>query len=213
MDKRGVQDGASNEMKMRTAIYCRVSTEEQLTGYSIAAQLNACRKLCVDRGWEIAGEFIEEGVSGKTFADRPKWQAFMQSARLHRFDVLVAHKIDRFSRSTIIDSLQTLKDLKALDVAFVSASEPIDFASPYGEFMLLAMLWFARHYLANLSSEVTKGRRKRAESGKSNANRPPFGYLRINGDDIPDESTRHYIVSAFSNTQAAQTLMLTFRVG
>lgn len=174
---------------MRAAIYARVSTEEQLTGYSIDAQLNACRKLCLDRGWGVAAEFVEEGESGKTFAQRPQWQMFMAGARAGSFDVLVTHKIDRFSRATIIDSLQTLQTLKGLSVSFISASEPIDFTSSYGEFMLLAMLWFARHYLMNLSSEVAKGRRRRAEKGKSNANRPPFGYKRIDGEDVFDPAT------------------------
>lgn len=182
---------------MKAAIYARVSTEEQLTGYSIAAQLEACRRLCLERGYSIAAEFVEEGESGKTFAQRPQWQAFMREAQAGAFNVLVTHKIDRFSRATILDALSTLQELKACGVTFTSASEPIDLAQPFGEFMLLSLLYFARHYLMNLSSEVTKGRRKRAESGKSNANRPPFGYRRINGEDMPDESTRHYIVAAF----------------
>lgn len=181
----------------KAAIYARVSTEEQLTGYSIAAQVDACRKLCEDRGWIVAAEFVEGGESGKTFSQRPQWQAFMQGARNGAYDVLVCHKIDRFSRATILDSLQTLKDLKALGITFTSASEPIDLTTPYGEVMLLLMLWFARQYLTNLSGEVTKGRRKRAESGRSNANRPPFGYKRVNGEDVPDEATSQYVQAAF----------------
>lgn len=182
---------------MRACIYARVSKEEQLEGYSIDAQIAACRKLCKDREWTLAAELTEEGESGKTFEQRTRWREFMQRARAGEFDVLVCHKIDRFSRTTILDSLQTLKDLKALGVTFASASEPIDFSTPYGELMLVLMLWFARQYLTNLSSEVTKGRRGRAESGRSNANRPPFGYKRIEGEDVPDEATRHTIVAAF----------------
>jgi hypothetical protein len=50
----------------------------------------------------------------------------------------------------------------------------------------------------NLSSEVTKGRRRRAERGKSNANRPPFGYRRNPaGEDEPDPKTRHLAASMF----------------
>jgi hypothetical protein len=143
----------------KAAIYARVSTEEQLTGYSIAAQVEACRKLCADHGWTVAAEFVEGGESGKTFAQRPQWQAFMQGARNGEYQVLVCHKIDRFSRATILDSLQTLKDLKELGINFTSASEPIDLTTPYGEVMLLLMLWFARQYLTNLSGEVTTRRR------------------------------------------------------
>lgn len=188
---------------MRAVIYARVSKEEQLEGYSIDAQIAACRNLCRDREWTIAEELTEEGESGKTFEHRTRWREFMQRARAGEFDVLVCHKIDRFSRATILDSLQTLKDLKALGVSFISAGEPIDFTSSYGEFMLLAMLWFARQYLTNLSAEVTKGRRGRAESGRSNANRPPFGYHRNDaGDDEPDPRTQGFAIAMFERYES-----------
>ena len=188
---------------MKAAIYARVSTEEQLTGYSIDAQLNACRKLCMDRGWSIAAEFTEQGESGKSFERRTRWREFMQAARNGDFDVLVTHKIDRFSRATILDSLQTLQTLKALNITFASASEPIDLTQPFGEFMLVSLLFFARHYLTNLSSEVTKGRRGRAESGRSNANRPPFGYRRNDaGDDEPDPQTLHFARAMFERYES-----------
>jgi site-specific DNA recombinase len=183
----------------RCAIYARVSTQEQTEGYSIDAQLEACRSLATARGWTVEAEYIEPGESGKTFESRPQWQAFVASARAGQFDVLVAHKIDRFSRASILDSLSALEDLRSYKVAFVSASEPIDFASPYGELLLVMTLWFARTYLVNLSAEVTKGRRKRAESGKSNANRPPFGYLRnADGDDVVDPETCDIATAAFA---------------
>lgn len=184
---------------MRAAIYCRVSKQDQVDGYSLDQQLDACRRLCRERGWTIAAEFIEPGESGKTFAQRPKWLEFMQAARAGAFDVLVSHKIDRFSRATVIDALTTLDELRrSMGVSFASASEPIDLTTPYGELILMMLLWLARHYLLNLSNEVKKGRRGRAESGRSNANRPPFGYVRnADGDDVPDEATRGYAVATF----------------
>ena len=37
----------------RVALYVRVSSEEQLEGYSLDAQVRAARGFCADRGWEI----------------------------------------------------------------------------------------------------------------------------------------------------------------
>ena len=183
---------------LRACIYTRVSKEEQLEGYSIEAQQEACRKLCADRGWVISLDLVEPGESAKNFEQRERWQEVMQAARAGRFDVLVTHKIDRFSRSTILDSLRALEDLRGYGVSFVSASEPIDFTSSVGEVLLVLFLWFARNYLTNLSAEVTKGRHGRAQSGRSNANRPPFGYKRIkSGDDVPDPKTRRWAIAMF----------------
>jgi site-specific DNA recombinase len=184
---------------MQAVIYARVSTEEQLGGYSIEAQLDACRKVCRDRGWTIECEYVEPGESAKNFERREKWQELMHTARARRFDVLVCHKIDRFSRATILDSLSALDELRSHKISFVSASEPIDFTTSHGELTLVLFLWFARHYLINLSAEITKGRRKRAESGRSNANHPPFGYLRNeDGEDLPDPKTRNLAAAMFN---------------
>lgn len=54
------------------AIYCRVSTEEQLNdGYSIPAQLQTLRQYTQLYGWEIAEEYVDEGISGKNISGRP----------------------------------------------------------------------------------------------------------------------------------------------
>ena len=45
----------------RTALYCRVSTGEQ----SVDPQLLQLRPYAEARGLEVAGEYLDEGVSGK----------------------------------------------------------------------------------------------------------------------------------------------------
>ena len=60
-----------NEIK-RVAIYCRVSTEEQASeGYSITAQLQTLRNYAGLYGWQVVKEYVDEGVSGKTFQVAP----------------------------------------------------------------------------------------------------------------------------------------------
>ena len=43
----------------QAALYCRVSKEEQVEGYSLDAQKRAFRKLTVERGWDIYSEYVE----------------------------------------------------------------------------------------------------------------------------------------------------------
>jgi hypothetical protein len=43
---------------MRVAIYPRVSREEQVQGYSLAAQLEACRAYAAAQGWEVVAEVV-----------------------------------------------------------------------------------------------------------------------------------------------------------
>ena len=177
---------ALNLIVARAVIYIRVSSEMQLDGYSLEAQLAACRKLALERGWEVVGVYIEEGVSAKT-TERPKFRELLRDARGGRFDVVIVHKLDRFSRS-VVDVLGTLHDLEALRVSFVSATEQFDFTTPMGRVMLTMLAAFAQWYLDNLSAETSKGKQARAEAGMWNGD-VPFGYKvrykKDGGDGVP----------------------------
>lgn len=85
---------------MRAALYARVSSEEQVEGYSIDAQRRAFRQLCVEKNWTIYREYIEEGKSAHTddLRKRPIFREAINDALAGKYDVLVVHKIDRFSR-------------------------------------------------------------------------------------------------------------------
>ena len=51
---------------IRAGLYARVSTEEQVEGYSLDAQRRAFKILVEGRGWEIYREYVEEGKSAHT---------------------------------------------------------------------------------------------------------------------------------------------------
>ena len=69
---------------MRAAIYARVSSEEQVEGYSLDAQLRACRRYAEDHEWTVAVEFVEERRSGRTddIGKRPQFKQMMEDADL-----------------------------------------------------------------------------------------------------------------------------------
>src|SRR5262249_14633316 len=57
--------GLAGVRPQRVAVYVRVSSEEQLDGYSLDAQMRAARAYCEDRGWEITATYPEEGRSAR----------------------------------------------------------------------------------------------------------------------------------------------------
>ncbi|GAH83077.1 unnamed protein product, partial [marine sediment metagenome] len=89
---------------MRAALYARVSNEEQVEGYSIDAQRRAFKALVEAKGWTPYKEYIEEGKSAHTdkMHKRPVFKEAMEDALAGKYDVLVVHKIDRFSRKLSI---------------------------------------------------------------------------------------------------------------
>ncbi len=65
---------------MRAALYARVSSEEQVEGYSIDAQLRACRNYAREKGWVIVNEYVDEGKSARSedTAKRPKFKEMLR---------------------------------------------------------------------------------------------------------------------------------------
>ena len=51
---------------VHAAIYVRVSSKEQVEGYSLEAQLRACREFCAARGYTVVAEYADEGRSAHT---------------------------------------------------------------------------------------------------------------------------------------------------
>ena len=71
---------------MRAAIYARVSTTNH--GQDVTLQTRELQQFAAARGWEIAGEYVDAGVSG-TKDSRPELNRLIADAHKRRFDVVV----------------------------------------------------------------------------------------------------------------------------
>ncbi|MEA3375437.1 MAG: recombinase family protein [Chloroflexota bacterium] len=159
---------------MRAAIYTRVSSKElQADGYSLAAQERTCRRLAKSRDWEIAQVFTDTESARTT--DRPSFKKMLRQAEAGRFGVLIVHKLDRFSRS-VVDQLNAFDALTKAGVGFVSATEGnFDFSTPAGRLQMTVLGAVNEWYVNNLSAEVSKGLKARAEAGMW-LGEVPYGY-------------------------------------
>jgi DNA invertase Pin-like site-specific DNA recombinase len=68
----------------RVALYARVST---LVGQSPEMQLVELREYAARRGWHVAEEYVDHGVSGAK-ESRPALNRLMTDAKQRRFDVV-----------------------------------------------------------------------------------------------------------------------------
>ena len=69
---------------LRVVVYARVSTQEQLNGYSIQEQLIAGDKYAQEHKWSVINTYVDEGFSG-TNNKRPPSAA---CARMPHWDAL-----------------------------------------------------------------------------------------------------------------------------
>ena len=69
---------------MTAAFYGRKSTEDERTsedGKSIERQRQLARAFATRQGWTGAAEYVDEGISGAEFANRPEFSWLLSDAR------------------------------------------------------------------------------------------------------------------------------------
>jgi putative DNA-invertase from lambdoid prophage Rac len=145
------------------AIYARVSTELQ----SCDLQLRELREYAQRRGWKVAGEFIDKGISG-TKASRPALDRLMASARLRRFDTVLVWKLDRWGRS-VVDSIRSIQELVSLGIRFIAVTQNIDTdeSNPMSRFFLHVMSAFAEMEVSLIRERTIAGVRAARANGKT----------------------------------------------
>jgi DNA invertase Pin-like site-specific DNA recombinase len=112
---------------MRAAIYARVSTQN---GQNPEMQLEELRAYCERRGWKIAGEYVDTGISGAK-EHRPALDRLLSCCRKRAVDAVVVYRYDRFARS-LRQLVNALEDFRALGIEFVSLHKGVDTSTPNG---------------------------------------------------------------------------------
>ena len=142
---------------MRTAIYARVSTTNH--GQDASLQTSEMQQFVEARGWQLADEYVDQGVSGAKDS-RPELNRLMADAKRRRFDVVLVWKLDRFGRS-LRHLVNALAEFESLGIAFVSLSDNLDLSTASGRLMfniIGAMAEFERELI-----------RERVKAGMKNA--------------------------------------------
>src|SRR6202142_70836 len=115
------------QREMRAAIYARVSTNN---GQDPHMQTRELREYCKRRGWEIAGEYADAGISGSK-EHRPQLDAVLAACRKRLVDAVVVYRYDRFARS-LRQLVNALEEFRSLGIEFISLHEGVDTSTPNG---------------------------------------------------------------------------------
>ena len=145
----------------RVALYARVST---LNNQDPEMQLSELREYAERRGWHITEEYTDQGVSGCK-ESRPALNRLMADACRRRFDGILVWKIDRFGRS-LKHLVNSLAELAALGVAFISLRDNLDLSTPSGRLMFQIIGAMAEFERALIQERVRAGLRNARAKGK-----------------------------------------------
>jgi len=166
--------------------YLRVSTKSQAaSGLGAEAQEEACRVWAAREGIPVAGVYRDDGVSGAAeIADRP---GLVQAlANLAPGDVLLAAKLDRFSRDTIVGVMVERMVEKAGARLASAAGEGSDIGGPTGDLIRTIMRAVGQWERANAAMRTKAAMAAKRARGEYTGGKPALGTKVVDGMVVDD---------------------------
>ncbi len=118
----------SHSTPVRAAIYARVSTTNK--GQDPGMQTRELHEYCDRRGWTVAEEFVDAGISGSK-EHRPSLDRLLSMCRRRLVSAVVVYRYDRFARS-LRQLVNALEEFRSLGIDFISLHEGVDTSTPNG---------------------------------------------------------------------------------
>ena len=164
-------------------IYTRVSTSMQVDGYSLDAQKDKLKRYAEFQNMVIAGEYSDEGKSGKNIAGRPQFQQMLKDieAMKDKVEYVLVFKLSRFGRNAA-DVLSSLQRMQDYGVNLICVEDGIDSSKDSGKLMISVLSAVAEIERENILVQTMEGRRQKAREGRWNGGFAPYGYKLENGE-------------------------------
>jgi site-specific DNA recombinase len=165
---------------MRTAIYARVSTDQQQQRGTIGSQLAVLRQRVIDEADELVGEFCDDGHSGARL-DRPGLDALRDAAEAGLVDVVWCLSPDRLARVYAYQVI-VLDELARHGVAVRFTDAPPLDDNPQARLLIQVQGVIAEYERAKIAERYRRGKLFRSRAGEVLAWRTPYGYQRLPRD-------------------------------
>ena len=152
--------------KKRVAAYARVSTEQDEQQSSYEAQVDFyTRHIKSNPDWEFVEVFADRGITGTNTKNWENFNRMIDLALNGGIDIILTKSISRFARNTV-DTLQTVRELKAVGVEVRFEKENLHTFDPKCEMMLTIMSSLAQEESRFISENVRWGKQKSMRDGK-----------------------------------------------
>lgn len=149
-------------------IYARQSLDRHGDSLAVTRQLDLCRNLCAERGWNIAAEHVDNDRSATSGAARPEFERLLTSEPSR----IVVWHVDRLVRLT--RDLERVIELGA-DVHAVQAGH-LDLSNPAGRAVARTVTAWATYEGEQKALRQRASNDQRAASGIPAAGRRCYGY-------------------------------------
>jgi site-specific DNA recombinase len=168
---------------MKVIGYTRVSSDEQVNGFSLDAQEESIKRYCANNNHELISVYKEDFTGFKDF-NRPQWNKITDYLKKNKsnVDVILCVRWDRFSRNEPEAKIQMSELKKKFNVDVVTIENYSDPNAIEGDFLNSIQLHMAMMESRRNSIRTKEGMRQGLKNGYW-LYRAPFGYTSIKDND------------------------------
>ena len=164
-----------------TALYCRLSRDDELQGESnsISNQRRMLESYCRDHGLKNCQYFVDDGWSGANF-DRPGFQRMLEGVENGEIKTVVTKDLSRLGRNYLQVGLYTEMIFPKKGVRYIAINDGVDSVQGDSELSALKNL-FNEWMVRDTSKKIKAVFKSKGMSGKPLTSHPPYGYIK--GED------------------------------
>lgn len=195
----------------RVALYMRVSSDLQAKeGDSIPAQKQALTDYAKSHGYIIAGEYLDDGISGTKYSQRDELQRLLTDVQAGKIDLILITKLDRWFRS-VKHYTATQDILDRCGVGWLAIWETIyDTTTPQGRLIVTQMMAIAQFEAENTGQRIRQVQAYKLSQKEVISGTCPAGYKIQQKHLVPDENAEG-VLQAFKLYAACGSINETMR--
>lgn len=173
-----------------TALYCRLSRDDELQGESLSIenQKRILETFAREQGLRNCKFYVDDGWSGANF-DRPGFTEMMEGVERGEVRTVVTKDLSRLGRNYLQVGMYTEMIFPRKGVRYIAINDGVDSAQGDSELSALKNL-FNEWMVRDTSKKIKAVFKSKGMSGKPLTSHPPFGY--VMGEDglfVIDEET------------------------
>ena len=192
---------SNQNQKKITALYCRLSQEDELKGdsNSIQNQRAILEKYAKDNGFENTQFFVDDGYSGVSF-NRPAFQNLIEMMERGEVATLITKDLSRLGRNYIEVGQYTELIFPRLDVRYIAINDNFDSLYSEGNELAPFKNLFNEWYARDTSKKIRAVVKAKAERGERVSTQIPYGYKKdpdVKGHLLVNEETAPIVKMIF----------------
>jgi DNA invertase Pin-like site-specific DNA recombinase len=195
-------------VKNRTAIYCRISTEEKEAvalgreSESIHNQKMLLLSYAKKQNWEVYQIYIDEDYSGLE-EQRPAFQKMLEDAREGKFSIILCKTQSRFTRNMEVAEKYLHHYFILWNIRFIAIVDHVDTSQKENKKERQILGLMNEWYCEEISDNIRSVFRKKMEQGQFIGNFAPYGYKK-------DSENRHHLLIDEESASIVQTIYMLY---